>query len=174
MSHSISRAQFLRGDFGGGQRALRPPWAVSEELFRERCEGCGVCAEVCPEGILHSPPDRLPQVDFGRGRCTFCGACVDACSPGALQRSTKDSRPWAYQAGLGPGCLAKRGVVCRSCSESCDEGAIRFRFGRGGVASPEIDATGCTGCGGCVRVCPVGAIAIRATLQSTPPPEEQG
>lgn len=170
MSHSISRAQFLRGDFRGEHLALRPPWALSEALFRERCDGCGACARVCPEGILSAPIGRLPRVDFGRGRCTFCAACVDACRPGALQHPTDGRVPWSYQARFGADCLALRGVVCRSCGEACDAEAIRFRYGRGGVACPEIDAESCTGCGGCVGVCPVGAIAICTAPQSSPLP----
>ncbi len=166
MSQCISRARFLRGDFRGDRTILRPPWAAPETSFRECCDGCGDCVRVCPEGILSALAGRPPQVDFARGRCTFCAACVEACRPGALRRPAEDSVPWSYRAQVGAGCLALRGVVCRSCGEACDEEAIRFRFGRGGVAYPEVELKGCTGCGGCVRVCPVGAIAVGAA----PPP----
>lgn len=170
MSHAISRAQFLRGDFRGERAALRPPWALPDALFRERCDSCGECARACPEGILSVPFGRFPKVDFAQGRCTFCSACVEACRPEALQRPTENSAPWTYRAQLGAGCLALRGVVCRSCGEVCDEKAIRFHFVPGGLAPPQIDGEGCTGCGGCVRVCPVGAIAVGAVPKPNPLP----
>lgn len=168
MSHTISRAQFLRGDLRGEQTILRPPWALPEVAFRAGCDGCGACVRACPEGILTASKGRLPQVDFARGRCTFCGACVDACGPGALLRPAEKCSPWPYRAQLGDRCLALQGVVCRSCGEACDEQAIRFRFGRGGVAHPEIEPEGCSGCGGCVRVCPVGAIVVHAASRPQP------
>jgi ferredoxin-type protein NapF len=53
-----------------------------------------------------------------------------------------------------------RGVVCRSCGEVCDEGAIRFPLQRGGTAQPTLDPDTCNGCGGCIAVCPVDAIRV--------------
>jgi ferredoxin-type protein NapF len=161
MSVGISRAQFLRGDFKGARSALRPPWALPEVRFRQRCDGCGECIRGCPEGILLAGVGGLPTLDFSQGRCTFCGACLEDCGPRALQRSGDGCQPLPYRAQISPSCLALRGVVCRSCGEICDEDAIGFRLQRGGTARPQIDPGACNGCGGCVRVCPVGAIEIR-------------
>jgi ferredoxin-type protein NapF len=58
-------------------------------------------------------------------------------------------------------CLAARGVVCRSCGDSCPHAAIRFWPRIGGPALPEILDDACTGCGACVGVCPVSAIEVR-------------
>jgi ferredoxin-type protein NapF len=69
-------------------------------------------------------------------------------------------RPWRVRVVLAPGCLAQRGVVCRTCGEFCDEGAIRFRLQVGGCAIPEFDLHRCTGCGACVAPCPVAAIRV--------------
>jgi ferredoxin-type protein NapF len=65
-------------------------------------------------------------------------------------------------------CVERHGVVCRRCAEACEHSAIRIlaREGLGAV----IDAAACTGCGDCVPVCPVEAIALvpreRAALVS--------
>lgn len=65
---------------------------------------------------------------------------------------------------IAAGCLARNRVVCRSCGEACEAGAIRFRLAPGGVSRPEIALDACNGCGDCVAACPVHAIAMRAPL----------
>jgi ferredoxin-type protein NapF len=57
-------------------------------------------------------------------------------------------------------CLAMQGVECRSCQDSCETQAIRFRPRLGGIAQPALEAAACNGCGACVVGCPTSAIAI--------------
>ena len=159
----VGRADLLRGDAGGRRRPIRPPWALPESRFTERCTGCGACVEACPEGILRRARGRLPVVEFRAGECTFCGDCVRACSDGALVRSTGD-RPWMLIATIGGDCLARRGVECRVCGERCEARAIGFRLVPGRVASPEVDPGACTGCGACAAPCPVGAVSVGSAL----------
>lgn len=64
-------------------------------------------------------------------------------------------------------CLALNRVVCRTCGESCEAGAIHFRLAVGGVSTPHVDPGACNGCSDCVRACPVGAIAMRQSLQES-------
>jgi len=69
----------------------------------------------------------------------------------------------AVQAGaitIAASCLAYANIVCRSCGEACEPGAIRFRPRLGGAALPEVDAARCNGCGLCVAPCPAGAITL--------------
>jgi ferredoxin-type protein NapF len=63
---------------------------------------------------------------------------------------------------IAAGCLAHDRVVCRSCGEACDAGAIRFRLAPGGVSTPQVLPDACNGCGDCVAACPVHAIAVGA------------
>ena len=66
---------------------------------------------------------------------------------------------------IAAGCLALNRVVCRSCGEACDTGAIRFRLAPGGVSTPQVLTDACNGCGDCVTACPVHAIALGAPNQ---------
>jgi len=77
----------------------------------------------------------------------------------ALFRGQLLSRPVAI---ISDDCLAKAGIVCRSCGDACPASAIRFRprFGLPPEAIVINDA--CTGCGECVAVCPGNAIALGA------------
>lgn len=159
---AISRMQFLRGRFRAEAPALRPPWALAEEAFLLACERCDACIQACPNHILHSGSGRFPEVDFSRGECTFCGDCVTACPTKALDKAARQNggSPWTYVAHLKDNCLAKNGVVCRTCGEVCEPRAIRFAIAV--ISQPVLQLDDCTGCGACVAPCPVGAIAISA------------
>jgi ferredoxin-type protein NapF len=165
MTNAISRAQFLRGDFAGRVRPMRPPWALPEGAFIERCTRCGNCISACPQHILDKGRGGFPLVDFARGECLFCGDCVRSCTPAALTgwSSSGDSdAPWTVRAHIEGQCLARRGVECRSCADQCDTTAIRFRLVAGGVAQPLLEQAMCNGCGACYSVCPAQAITLGA------------
>ena len=68
-----------------------------------------------------------------------------------------------------PQCLANQGVVCRTCGEQCEAGAIRFRPRLGGVALPELDTTRCNGCANCLPGCPTQAIALQPVPETAQP-----
>jgi NAD-dependent dihydropyrimidine dehydrogenase PreA subunit len=48
----------------------------------ERCDGCGRCAEACPEGILQIVAGR--PVLLADSECVYCGLCEDRCPTGAI------------------------------------------------------------------------------------------
>lgn len=163
MAHSINRRQFLRGDLSAKRTPIRPPWALPEAAFIAACTRCGDCAPACPEHVIAIGSGAYPQLDFSHDGCSFCAACVGVCTTGALRRDTDTQTPWANKVELTPGCLTLSGIVCRSCGEHCDTGAIHFQLPRGGVACPRIDAVACTGCGACIGVCPAQALTLRVS-----------
>jgi ferredoxin-type protein NapF len=167
MKHNVSRAQLLSGDLEGEAIPFRPPWALTEVDFVDRCNGCGDCISACPDALIVAGRGRLPRMEFARGGCDFCAACVDACKVGALRRDADSSvPPWRIKATIQPGCLSLNAVICRSCGEVCDERAIRFRLATGGVAIPLLDSDRCSGCGACFAVCPIRAVTLSSMNES--------
>jgi NAD-dependent dihydropyrimidine dehydrogenase PreA subunit len=55
---------------------------VSLKLDKDKCCGCGRCAEVCPRRVfaLH---EKKAEIVF-RDNCIECGACQRNCAPGAV------------------------------------------------------------------------------------------
>jgi ferredoxin-type protein NapF len=155
----LSRRAFFRGR-PRPKVEMRPPWALAESDFIERCTRCNDCLTACPTHILIAGDGGYPTVDFRDGECTFCGDCVAACSPKALLRAPNQPA-WPYKAMIGEDCLPRQGVECRVCGDFCDARAIRFPPRLGGCPLPEVDDEKCTGCGACVAPCPTLAIAIR-------------
>lgn len=157
---NASRRGFFRGRVRP-QAALRPPWALLEDAFVDRCTRCNDCLKACPESIIVSGDGGFPTIDFSRGECTFCTQCVTVCHPLALKQ-TDGLPPWQIKALIGPSCLPERGVECRVCDDYCGANAIRFSPRLGSCPLPEIEAERCTGCGACIAPCPTSAITIKA------------
>ncbi len=97
MAQSITRKQFLRGDFRNQHAAIRPPWAYDENEFVERCSRCNECIKHCPESIIVPDKHGFPMVDFTKGECLLCHECVDHCEPEALSQDL-DRPPWDLKA----------------------------------------------------------------------------
>jgi ferredoxin-type protein NapF len=159
---AVSRRQFLRGDVRGSRAGIRPPWALPEAAFTAQCTRCDDCVTACPDSLIARGSGGYPEIDFRRGACTFCRKCVDACRASAFQAGPVGGHlPWAHRAVIGAGCLAANGVVCRACGDHCETGAIRFRLAPGGRSFAQVELARCTGCGGCVGICPVGAVVMQ-------------
>ncbi len=153
----LARRLLLRGRLTEGGGAPRPPWALDEAAFIERCSRCDACIRRCPEGIIRRGDGGFPEVSFSDSGCTFCGRCVSVCVPHALAAQ----RPWQLTLTIAESCIAKRGSVCMSCAEACIERALRLPLVAGGVATPQFDPQRCSGCGFCVGPCPSGAITLQ-------------
>lgn len=158
-SFNVGRRSFLKGHRSVGEVAVRMPWAVA--AFADVCRRCDDCIEACEEAIVVAGDGGYPTIDFQRGACTFCGACVAACEHDALINEEGEASPWSLKAVIDDACLSIQGITCRSCGESCDTRAIRFRLAVGGRAIPGIDVSLCNGCGSCIATCPIHVIQIQ-------------
>ncbi len=164
---TLSRRQFLRGDIRGSRTALRPPWALGEDVFTARCTRCDDCVRACPTEVIRRGSGGYPEMDFTAGTCTFCRDCVAVCTAGAFATGAAGSfAAFPHRAVVAANCLAANAVVCRACGDHCETGAIRFRLAPAGRSFAQVDASRCNGCGDCVRVCPVQAIAMSVPAQA--------
>jgi NADH-quinone oxidoreductase subunit I len=63
-----------------------------DELGREKCVACFLCAAACPSECIYivakddpRPAERYAEVyNIDYGRCIFCGYCVEACPKDAI------------------------------------------------------------------------------------------
>jgi len=83
-------------------RLLRPPGALDEKHFLERCIRCGECMKVCPNNALHPTfaqagweglwsPVLVPRVGYCESSCTLCG---QVCPTGAIWEFTSKEKGW--------------------------------------------------------------------------------
>ncbi len=79
------------------------------------------------------------------------------------QKAADPADPQTFLARISEACVEAKGVSCRRCGEACDADAIRFKPIGGGKAQALLSAGQCTGCGACLSVCPVNAIALVST-----------
>lgn len=56
---------------------------VTLNLAAEKCNGCGTCLEVCPQGVLARDKGKIRIKD--RDACMECGACAKNCPAEALK-----------------------------------------------------------------------------------------
>lgn len=54
-------------------------------FFRDTCQSCGRCAQLCPQGAIAFTPGEKPVTD--RARCVSCGRCAVACPAAAREIS---------------------------------------------------------------------------------------
>ena len=141
----------------------RPPWALSESLFTDKCTRCNECISVCEEEIITKADGGFPELDFNRGECTFCEACLDVCEPAALFKQS-ENKAFYFDIKIDDSCLAKLKTHCQSCKDVCDTRAITMPWPKdvsfGAIQTPEIHIGDCTSCGACISTCPSDSITI--------------
>jgi len=165
---------------------IRPPGAVPEVQFLNKCIRCGECLQVCIGNalqpvLLQAGIDGMfsPVLVARTGYCEFnCTLCGQVCPTGAIEslpldvkQTTKIGHAWFDKNRCLP--YAKM-TSCMVCEEHCPtpEKAIRFqdvttedRAGnRVRVKQPYVVDHLCIGCGICETKCPLpGKAAIYIT-----------
>jgi len=155
-------------------RFLRPPGALPEADFLQKCTSCGQCAAACPADAILIDPDQASGKPFIHARAAPCVMCLDlscmtACPSGALQRV---SSPMEIRIGVAkidhsrclrtPAMTVARGAPltaedCTVCVTQCPAGESALAINEEGDLEVR---PGCTGCGVCERACPTEPASI--------------
>jgi polyferredoxin len=81
-------------------KIIRPPGAVEERAFLERCIRCAECMKVCPNNALHPAlfeagieglwtPILIARIGYCEHSCVLCG---QVCPTGAIQKITEKEK----------------------------------------------------------------------------------
>ena len=168
------------------ENLIRPPGALPEDTFLQKCVKCGECMKVCPTNAIQPvmyeagphgiwTPKLVPEI----GYCEYyCSLCTQVCPTGAIQELTIEEKT---EVKIGTAwvdkdrCIPwKFGDPCIVCEEHCPVSPKAIKLLETEVKTPEgkikkplapfIDTELCTGCGICENKCPVvDKPAIRVT-----------
>ncbi len=152
---------------------IRPPGAVPEADFLDRCLRCGMCMRVCPTNALQPAwllsgasgmfsPVLTPRVGPCEPECAACGAVCPSEALLPLPLAEKQQAKIGTAVVQPDLCLAwAEGHSCVVCQEVCPYGAIALEQKNGAkVPAPVVKSRQCFGCGYCERHCPVFIPAI--------------
>lgn len=167
------------------ERLLRPPGALDEQHFLERCIRCGECMKVCPNNALHPTlteagleglwtPVLVPRAGYCETSCTLCS---EVCPTGAIWKITPAEKGWSVAGDNKPirlgtafydrgRCLPwAMATECIVCEEWCPTSPKAIYLREAEVADskgnvkrlkqPYLDPSICVGCGACEYACPV-------------------
>jgi ferredoxin-type protein NapG len=142
---------------------LRPPGAVGEATFLERCTKCSDCLKACPHESIVIHQDGTPVIYPDQMPCYLCDdtPCIAACATEALLPvgSVNEAR-------MGVAVINHRlctaGQGCHACVSKCPTDALTMDFDAQRLV---VAVERCVGCGMCEHVCRTvnDHIAIRVT-----------
>ena len=144
-------------------RYLRPPGALPEAEFANRCIHCGQCGEICPNRCINyfgfengitsvDTPYIIPR----EKACILCMKCGEVCPSGAIQEVIRQAETIVDQVNMGHAvvderlCLSFQGKTCGVCYRACPLPDIAIRVGL--LEQPHV-LDDCVGCGLCERSC---------------------
>ncbi len=146
---------------------IRPPGALPEEEFLQKCTRCNECVRICPEqsvmkfvgeGSVHH---LTPILSLRTSACVLCEdfPCVRVCEPQALVMPPSTSQVKMGVAVINTKlCHAWQGMDCDYCVKECPFPGVAIRMDES--RRPHILAEHCVGCGLCEHICPSRQPAI--------------
>ncbi len=173
MGSSLVLSACAPGKPSAQAHGLRPPGALPENHFVDRCVRCGNCMKICPTNVLQ--PSMLesglegiwsPKMNFPASYCELeCTLCGQVCPTEAIRPLTVQ-RKRLTKIGLAKVdhqlCVPwKEDTPCLVCEEHCPvaQKAIKITYKTGAngklIGRPVVDPTLCIGCGICENKCPV-------------------
>lgn len=158
-------------------KLIRPPGALPEEKFLQKCIRCGECMKVCPTNALQpalweAGPEGLwtPVLVSKIGYCEYyCSLCSQVCPTGAIKELAVGEKT---RVTIGTAWVDKNrcipyamGTPCIVCEEHCPTSPKAVKLVKTEVklpdgtiktpAAPVIETELCIGCGICENKCPV-------------------
>jgi MauM/NapG family ferredoxin protein len=180
LSSSVLLAGFGKFRSSAASRSvIRPPAALPEEEFVDRCVRCGNCMRVCiTNGLQPSmgesgisgiwTPKLVPEIGYCEYNCILCG---NTCPTGAIRRVSlaqkRDTRLGIAVVDRSICISWAGGKQCMVCEEHCpvpDKAikAVEETVNGKVIRKPVVDGNLCVGCGICQNKCPVGPVrAVR-------------
>ena len=149
------------------QRVIfRPPGALPESEFLEKCHRCGNCVKNCPANAIqplqstNASISNTPYIDPDAQPCVICDslACMYVCPSGALQPVYAEDIKIGLAVFTPETCFRTKSVECTYCVDTCPIGSDAIHLTPDGVV--EVIDSGCTGCGVCQYACPTSPKSI--------------
>ena len=147
-----------------GRVTLRPPGAVGEDEFLDKCVRCFRCVNVCPnqcievQGPSAGLREMFTPVIHARSRgCILCGECANACPTGALKPFEVTKEGWVAAVQMGKArvnedlCFSYHGRTCGACYRACPLAGEAMTIGI--FETPIVHREACVGCGLCEQAC---------------------
>jgi len=172
------------------EAVIRPPGALPEDAFLDRCIRCAECMKVCPtnglqptfleagvEGI--GTPILVPRV----GYCEYvCVSCTRVCPTGAITELTEEEKK---KVKIGVARIDRNRCIpwseyedCLVCEEQCPVATKAIKFEIRDVVTfngdirrlkfPVVLKDKCIGCGICENKCPIKPTAAILTTAQIP------
>jgi len=158
-------------------------------LKRDLCNGCGICAEVCPKDSVNIKPavtekgrlSQVPTVDIDAKTCILCGVCAVLCPLGALDAWVNDEKTAMFVKNEAIPQMIKTIEVAHEmckpdcgiqCEKSCPREAIKVAVQRQNdqiqkIVSVQVDKDLCFYCKVCEYACPYEAINANKFLEGS-------
>jgi len=93
MSKKVSSKKNLKGKPEPEPAAPSPPKEYEHDIYRDWCKQCGLCAALCPRGVIELDDTGAPVIAHPE-RCTGCGWCELHCPDFAISvRERQTGKP---------------------------------------------------------------------------------
>lgn len=142
-----------------------PAGAEDFQLFKQRCDVCQKCVEVCPNKVLKPSLAyetlMLPELMFNNSYCALdCVKCNEVCPTGALKKISIEDKTdiqIGYAVWIRENCRVIEDKPCNRCEEVCPNASIQM-IPSGRFMIPIINTGKCLGCGACQTACPASPL----------------